>query len=50
MATYIWVNIGSDNILLPDATKINQNNVDLESNVFCGIHLKAASQEMSINP
>ena len=37
------VNIGSGNGLLPGG--ITWTNVDLSSNMFCGIHLRAISQE-----
>ena len=38
MVTWIWVNIGTDNGLLPDGpTSHHLNQVDLLSKVFCGV-------------
>ena len=39
MATFIWVNMGSGNGLVPD----------LSLKVFCGIHLRTSSREVLIN-
>ena len=43
MATWIWVNIGLGNGLLPDGTRPPL------SKVFCGIHRRAISQEVFMN-
>ena len=46
MATYISVNIGSDNGLIHESVKpLPWTNVDLRSKVFCGIHHRAISRE-----
>ena len=46
MATQIWFNICSGNDLMPDNTMpFPCSEVDLPSKVFCGIHLRAISQE-----
>ena len=50
MATQIWVNNGSGNVLLPDSTKpltLTLTYADLSSsNVSCVSHLKVILQEM----
>ena len=50
MVTQIWVNIGSGNSLLPDGTKpFTWSKVDLLSNVFFSIHLRAISHKIPMN-
>ena len=44
----IWVKFGSRNSLLSDGTK-HLTNVDLPSNVFCRIPLRATWQEMRVD-
>ena len=46
-----WVNIGSGKGLLPDGTTpfIIWTNIELSSEMFCGIHLSAISQEVLKN-
>ena len=50
MVTFFWVNIGSFNGMMPNATKpITYTKVDLSSKVFCGIYLWTISQEVLMN-